>query len=114
MMSEDNCWKNAGMVQPSAMPMTPPESGIESLKFLIGYTIMAQFHPVVKRIAGNFFCIRGSDLTLRKELLPKFLIRCELTTETNNPASERAFIIGLWYLSVYSITILVLPTNERR
>ena len=56
----------------------------------------------------------GSDLTLRRELLPKFLIRCGFTTETNNPASERAFRIGSWYLPVHSITILVSPSSDLR
>ena len=44
-------------------------------------------------------------MTLYRELLPKFLIRCGFTTETNNPASERAFRIGSWYLPVDSITV---------
>ena len=87
------------MVQPSAMPMTPPESGIESLKFLIGYVYYPYLNigavlPSCQAYSGRSFLYPWIRFTLRKELLPKFLIRCGLTTETNNPASERVFIIG--------------------
>lgn len=43
-------------------------------------------------------------MTLRNVLLPKFLIRCGLTTVTKNPALERELAMDSWYLPVHSIT----------